>query len=85
MRPITIPNLETDRLRLEKITQKDQQNIFNGSSHTDVIKYYGVNYTTYSETKEQMNWYSNLEKSASGMWWAIYLKSSKIFCGAIGY
>ena len=32
-----------------------------------------------------MTWYENLEKSGSGMWWAIRLKDTNQFCGAIGF
>lgn len=51
----------------------------------EVIQYYGVNYNSLEATDEQMNWYANLEKSNSGLWWAIRLKDTKEFCGAIGY
>ncbi|GAA4327130.1 GNAT family N-acetyltransferase [Christiangramia aestuarii] len=85
MNQTEIPTLETLRLSLEKIKSEDQELIFRGLSHPEVIKYYGVSYSSFQETKEQMEWYTNLEKSNSGMWWAIWLKDSKEFCGAIGY
>ncbi|MUP45435.1 N-acetyltransferase [Gramella sp. BOM4] len=79
-----IPELETSRLILQKITDQDQRNIYKGLSHPEVIRFYGVNYTSFEETKEQMNWYSNLEKSGAGRWWSIREKRSNEFCGAIG-
>lgn len=84
MKSIKIPRLESERLLLNKIEAQDHRNIFKGLSHPEVIRYYGVQYSSYESTKEQMNWYSNLEKSNSGMWWAIRLKESGDFCGAIG-
>ena len=84
MESIKFPELESERLILNKIEENDHSNIFKGLSHPDVIKYYGVHYSSYEETQEQMNWYSNLEKSNSGKWWAIRDKKSNSFCGAIG-
>lgn len=75
----------TSRLRLQKIERTDQQFIFKGLSHPEVIKYYGVNYSTLEEIEEQMIWYENLEKSGAGLWWSIRLKEDDSFCGAIGY
>ncbi|MCP9200773.1 GNAT family N-acetyltransferase [Gramella sp. GC03-9] len=79
-----IPNLETSRLLLKKVVNEDQQNIYRGLSHPEVIKYYGVSYSTFKETEEQMRWYSNLEKSGAGRWWSIRVKETEEFCGAIG-
>jgi len=79
------PELKTRRLLLNKIKSGDNSNIYKGLSMPEVIKYYGVNYMSLEATEEQMNWYSNLEKSNSGMWWAIRLKDTEEFCGAIGF
>lgn len=84
MEALKIPKIVTERLVLNKIEVDDHENIFTGLSHPEVIRYYGVQYSSYESTREQMNWYSNLEKSNSGMWWAIRLKESGDFCGAIG-
>ncbi|SDR72400.1 GNAT family N-acetyltransferase [Gramella sp. MAR_2010_147] len=85
MKNINFPKFETERLLLRKIKRQDQSNIHKGLSHKEVIRYYGVQYGTFEDTEEQINWYENLEKSGSGMWWAIYLKNSNEFCGAVGY
>lgn len=69
---------------MNRIVSEDQNNIFLGLSHPQVIKYYGVQFSTYKATEEQMNWYSNLEKSGSGIWWAIRSKKESEFMGAIG-
>ncbi|MDR5592049.1 GNAT family N-acetyltransferase [Christiangramia sp. SM2212] len=80
----SIPHLKTERLILSRITKQDHSNIFKGLSHPEVIKFYGVQYSSIEETSEQMNWYENLEKAGSGMWWKIELNDSEAFCGAIG-
>lgn len=82
---MAFPLLNTDRLLLRQIEKEDIQYIFEGLSHPEVIRYYGVSYTSIESTKEQMNWYSNLEKSKTGIWWAISSKDTKNFYGAIGF
>ncbi|MCC8359744.1 GNAT family N-acetyltransferase [Salinimicrobium sediminilitoris] len=79
------PNLTTSRLNLRQITEDDLQNIYNGLSHPKVIKYYGVNYSTLEETWEQLEWYAELERTHSGIWWAIISTEDEEFCGAIGF
>ncbi|MCH4823368.1 GNAT family N-acetyltransferase [Gramella lutea] len=70
---------------MSRIKNSDKPDIHRGLSMPEIIKFYGVSYSSLEETEEQMNWYSNLEKSKSGMWWAIRFKDSKKFCGAIGF
>lgn len=81
----TSPTFVTDRLLLGKVVREDKEFIFQGLSHPEIIKYYGVNYSTFEETEEQMIWYENLEKSGSGLWWSIRLKDNNAFCGAVGF
>ena len=85
MKSFNIPELTTARLELTRIETSDHINIFKGLSNPEVIQFYGVQYDSFEESREQMNWYANLEKSNSGMWWAIRLKDSGEFCGAIGF
>ena len=70
----------TDRLILNKIIAKDINNIYEGLSHPDVIKYYGVSYNTIEETEEQMKWFED----SSQYWWIISSKKNHEFCGAAG-
>ncbi len=81
---MAFPVLNTKRLLLRQIIKNDQENVFLGLSHPEVIRYYGVSYTSLQSTGEQMKWYSNLEKSKSGIWWAIASRDGKNFYGAIG-
>lgn len=69
---------------MRQITEADLENIFAGLSNPDVIKHYGVNYKSLDDTWEQLEWYAELERTYTGIWWAIISVESKEFCGAIG-
>lgn len=79
------PEILTENLLLRQIVSSDLENIFAGLSHPDVIRYYGVSFATIKETKEQLNWYADLEKTGTGIWWAICTKSEGEFLGAAGF
>lgn len=81
---MNFPVIQTKRLLLRQIKKDDLENIYYGLSHPEVIKYYGVSYSSLEATKEQMTWYSNLEKSKTGIWWAISSQDRRKFYGAIG-
>ena len=76
--------LETERFILRKFNSEDLNDVFRGLSHPDVIKYYGVSFTTLEATKEQMTWFSELEKNGTGLWLALYSKEDNKFYGAGG-
>ncbi len=78
------PLLKTKRLLLRQITNKDLKNIYNGLSNPDVIKYYDVSFESIEATKEQINWFADLEKTQTGIWWAICSLDNKTFFGAGG-
>ena len=84
LKNLRFEKLLTDRLLLNSISSKDRENIYQGLSNPAVIKYYGVSYSSLEETDEQMNWYTNLLKSNSGIWWAIRNSDTSEFLGAIG-
>ncbi len=79
------PLISTPRFLLRQIISTDIENIYRGLSHPDVIKYYGVKYSSLEETKAQMLFYKELEKKETGIWWAICTKDTGQFCGTIGY
>lgn len=78
------PQLKNERLLLRQFTDKDLEHVYRGLSHPEVIKYYGVSYASLEETKEQMKWFADLEKSGSGIWWAITSAEDDTFFGATG-
>ena len=78
------PTIKTERLLLRQFVQSDIENVFKGLSNPDIIKYYGVSYQTVEETKAQMNFFADLEKEETGIWWAICSLDNQIFYGAGG-
>ena len=78
------PILKSDRLLLRQFTAADQQMVFYGLSHPQVIPFYGVSYNTYEATKAQMDWFADLEKEQKGVWWAICRQADLAFVGAGG-
>jgi len=78
------PILETDRIILRQFVKDDLENVFNGLSHPDVIKYYGISFKTLEATKEQMSWFADLEANEKGIWWAVCDKDTGEFLGGGG-
>jgi [ribosomal protein S5]-alanine N-acetyltransferase len=78
------PSLTTDRFVLRQFNSTDLENVFKGLSHPDVIKYYGISFDSLEATKEQIIWFSDLEKNETGIWWAICTKEELTFIGAGG-
>lgn len=78
------PILKTERLLLRQFADSDLENVFNGLSHPDIIKYYGVSYSTLEATKAQMEFFADLEKNETGIWWAVCSPDNQLFYGAGG-
>ena len=76
--------LNTSRLLLRPFHDGDLENVFKGLSDPTVIKYYGVNYKSLTETQDQMAWFKELEANNTGIWWAITDIEDKLFYGGIG-
>lgn len=78
------PDINTERLLLRKFIDEDINYVYRGLSHPDVIKYYGISFNSLEDTKVQMNWFADLEKESSGIWWAICSNDNKTFYGGGG-
>lgn len=65
------PELTTERLLLQQVIPDDQQFIFEGLSHPEVIPFYGVRYSSFEATKAQMDWYNELFENGTGISWKI--------------
>ncbi len=78
------PFLKIQGYILRKIIPADIGNIYAGLSDPDVIKYYGISFSTIADTQQQMDWYENLQKEGAGIWWAIEDTVTQQFCGAAG-
>ncbi len=81
---IICPELATEDILLRPIVPSDLDHIYQGLSHPDVIKYYGISYKTRSATEVQMKWYQQIEEEGSGVWWAVVSKNGSGFYGACG-
>ena len=78
------PILRTNRLLLRQFMDADIPDVFKALSNPEVLKYYGVSYETLEATKDQMKFFSDLEKNRTGIWWTICSADNKIFYGAAG-
>ncbi len=77
------PILTTERFLLQQIVAEDQQFIFEGLSHPDVIRFYGVHYESFETTKAQMEWYDKMLAEGTGIFWKIVDKATSEKCGVI--
>lgn len=80
-----LPQLTTNRLLLQPISPHDQQFIFEGLSHPDVIPFYGVQYKSFEETAKQMDWYKKSLDEDTGGPWKIVDKTTGEKLGVIAY
>lgn len=76
--------IQSNRLLLRPFIESDIESVFKGLSHPDIIKHYGVSFDSLEATKEQMNWFTDLEKEGMGMWFAVCSLDNKTFYGAGG-
>lgn len=65
------PELHTPRFLLRRIVASDISAVFAGLSDTRVIANYGVSYESLEATQREMDWYENLFRTGSGIWWGI--------------
>ncbi len=63
----------------------DQRRVFEGLSDKAVIKYYGVSFKTFDEASRQMEWYENLLRTETGIWWGICFHDATELTGACGF
>ena len=84
MTTIDFPIIKTERLLLRQFIASDLENVYKGLSDTEIIKYYGVSYKTLEDTKAQMQFFVDLEKEGTGIWWAVCSLDNKTFYGAGG-
>jgi len=84
---MSIPSitLQSSKLILKVFRPADLHKVFSGLSNENVVKYYGVSYSSLEAAKEQLSWFENLQSKGEGIWWAIYSANDNTFCGAIGF
>lgn len=80
----SLTTIRTKRFLLRRITNEDINHIYQGLSHPEVIRYYGISFDSLEATKEQMDWFVKQEESGAGIWWAICSPDMLTFYGAGG-
>jgi ribosomal-protein-alanine N-acetyltransferase len=75
-------NIKLNTLTLRAFRPDDLGFVFSGLSHPDVIKHYGISYSTESACEAQMSWYQSIAEQGTGCWLAIESANSKL--GALG-
>ncbi|SIT89859.1 GNAT family N-acetyltransferase [Pontibacter indicus] len=78
------PKLVTKRLELRMIWPADAAFILQGLSDRRVTEYYAVHYDTPEAVQEQMQFYEDLIKNGTGVWWAFSIKGEGQLIGACG-
>ena len=79
------PELKTERLLLQQVLPEDQQFIFEGLSHPEVIPFFGVRYDSFEATAKQMEWYAKAYEEGTGGPWKILDKASGEKMGVVAY
>jgi ribosomal-protein-alanine N-acetyltransferase len=80
-----LPQLTTARFFLQQVLPEDQQFIFEGLSHPDVIPFFGVRYDSFEATKKQMDWYQKSYNAGTGGPWKIVDKITGEKIGVVAY
>jgi [ribosomal protein S5]-alanine N-acetyltransferase len=81
----TFPELRTSRFLLRRIVPNDLSTVFAGLSNPQVIVNYGVSYESLEATQHQLDWFENIFKERTGIWWGISDPTmSKRLLGACG-
>lgn len=80
----SVPKLTGLNVCLRPVLRSDQQKVFEGLSHPEIIKYYGVSYTTFEDTAKQMDWYEKNLVEETGLVWVIEHASTNEFMGIFG-
>ena len=79
------PQLETERLLLKQVEADDQQFIFEGLSHPEVIPFFGVRYDSFEATQKQMDWYAKAYEEGTGGPWKIIDKATGDKIGVVAF
>jgi len=77
-------SISTSRLFLRTIVSDDLPYVFEGLSHPQVIRYYGVSYQTIEDVQAQMDFYHRIEQQRIGKYWAICSLNQQQFFGVAG-
>jgi ribosomal-protein-alanine N-acetyltransferase len=83
---LLFPVLETNRLRLDKLTTEDSKSLFDLFSDNSVVKYYDLDaFTEHSQASNLIEFFNARFTENSGIRWAIRLKETHQLIGTCGF
>jgi ribosomal-protein-alanine N-acetyltransferase len=83
---LLFPVLETNRLRLDKLTSADSNSLFDLFSNNSVVEYYNLEaFTERSQAINLIAFFNYRFKDNSGIRWAIRLKKTNQLIGTCGF
>ncbi|MFN2457103.1 MAG: GNAT family N-acetyltransferase [Chitinophagaceae bacterium] len=77
------PQLETERFLLKQVQPEDQRFLFEALSDPVAMPYNGVYFSSFEETKQQLEWYEKNLKDGTGIHWKITEKQTNENIGVI--
>lgn len=85
-RDLVFPVLETDRLILREMTEKDAEAIFSCFSNHDVTRYYGLDpFESIDQANTMIHQFADNYQEKRGIRWGIERKDTKELIGTIGF
>lgn len=80
------PVLETERLRLRRVTEHDAPHLMEYLSDEEVMKHYGLApFESVDDAVAEVRWYESLLEEQSGIRWGVTLKDHDRIIGSIGF
>ncbi len=80
------PVLETDRLNLRQIHERDRESIYTLFSNENVLRYYGQSpFENEEQANDLINHFNNIYTNRKGIRWGIELKASEDLMGTVGF
>lgn len=70
---------------MKVIKRDDIDLVYRALSNKKVTKYYGVQFDSKEDTKEQMEWYEEQLSTEKGIWWKLTIKGTETSIGACGF
>lgn len=83
---MSFPVLETTRLKLDKLSNEDSNNLFELFSNNSVVEYYDLEvFTEVSQATNLIDFFNSRFEEKSGIRWAIRLKETNQLIGTCGF
>ncbi|MDI7741076.1 GNAT family protein [Lysinibacillus fusiformis] len=80
------PVLETERLILREIEERDAGSILDYLKDPEVMKYYGLEpFTSVNDALDEIAWYNSILKEQTGIRWGITIKGTDKVIGSCGF